>query len=89
MENINTPISELQNIVHEKNLDSYVIRKDSGFTFDTRVRFMDKIVNIYSGCLFGIFSFVFILLVFYFVSLLRFRRPCRHPLPVTSGTTTH
>jgi hypothetical protein len=58
------------------NSDPYVIKKESGFTFDTKVRFYDKVLNVYNGCLFGIFSFVFILLIFYFVSLLRFRRPC-------------
>ena len=56
--------------------DPYIIKKETGFTFDTKVRLHDKIFNIYNGVLFGIFAFVFILLIFYFVSLLRFRRPC-------------
>lgn len=47
----------------------------TGFEFDTTVKIHDKIYNIYRGSLFGLFSYVFILLIFYFVTLLRFRRP--------------
>ena len=72
----NTPLSELKHIITENLNDGYLIKKDSGFTFDTQVRLHDKLINVYNGFLFGMFSFVFILLIFYFVSLLRFRRPC-------------
>jgi hypothetical protein len=72
----NTAFQEIKDVFYEAPNDAYVIRKPSGFVFDTRVRFHDKIVNIYYGCLVGIFAFIFILLIFYFVSLLRFRRPC-------------
>jgi hypothetical protein len=47
----------------------------TGFEFDTTVRLKDKIVSLYRGGLFGIFAYTFLLLIFYFVSLLRFRRP--------------
>jgi len=47
----------------------------TGFEFDTTVRLKDKLINLYKGGLFGIFAYTFLLLIFYFVSLLRFRRP--------------
>jgi len=47
----------------------------TGFEFDTTVRLKDKLINLYRGGLFGIFAYTFLLLIFYFVSLLRFRRP--------------
>lgn len=64
--------------------NSKKIVTSTGFEFDTTVRIKDKLVNIYRGGLFGIFAFTFLLLIFYFVSLLRFRRPKDPPLPPTA-----
>jgi len=65
-----------------------IIVTSTGFEFDTTVRLRDKLVNIYKGGLFGLFAFTFLLLIFYFVSLLRFRRPkdCHAPTPTPTPT---
>ena len=63
------------NNIFSKDSDM-IIKTEDGFEWGTtKVKPIDIIQNLYTGFLFGLFFFTFILLVFYFVSLLRFRRP--------------
>lgn len=57
------------------NANPNLIVTSTGFTFDTTVHLKDILQNIYSGCIFGLFSYTFLVLLIYFISLLRFRRP--------------
>lgn len=49
--------------------------KINNVDFSTKIKIKDFFESFKNGVLTGILSFIFILLIFYFISLVRFRRP--------------
>lgn len=73
---------ELFNSSIPKNLEhahgDFLVHLKNGKTFSTKLKITDYFQGFYNGVLVGSIVFLFLLLIFYFISLLRFRRPKCH-----------
>jgi len=56
----------------------FLVHLKNGKTFSTKLQWKDYFQGFYNGSLVGLIIFIFLLLIFYFISLLRFRRPACH-----------